>query len=134
MEEVTSCPVEDGHEVVADNLYSKLGEVSDGFLVVFDVLVTGGETDLDVVVNVYRLNNVTVEAVSVELVHYDLDLILMPHLAGHLAVKRPNDTVNTGDLLNVRKLDTVVTLAVPTECHLHIFSPLEIISLFSWEP
>ena len=44
-------------------------------LVVLDVLVAGGQADLDVVVDVDRLDNVHVEAVSVDLVCDLLDLV-----------------------------------------------------------
>ena len=60
-------------------------------LVVLDVLVAGGQADLDVIVDIYRLDHVHVEAVSVDLISYLLDLVDLPDLAGHLVVQRPDD-------------------------------------------
>ena len=74
MEQVGTGPVKDGHKVVADDLDAELGQVADALLVVLDVLVAGGQADLDVVVDVDRLNNVHIEAVSVDLIGEFLDL------------------------------------------------------------
>ncbi len=91
MEQVGTGPVKDRHEVVADGLDTELGQVADALLVVLDVLVAGGQTDLDVVVNVDGLDHVHIEAVSVDLVCDLLDLVDLPDLAGHLIVQRPDD-------------------------------------------
>ena len=119
VEQVGAGPVEDGHEVVADDLDTELGQVADALLVVLDVLIAGGQADLDVVVDVDRLDNVHVEAVSVDLVCDLLDLVDLPDLAGHLAVQRPDDAGHAGDLLDVAEGDGVVALAIPAPTHFH---------------
>ena len=78
MEQVGAGPVEDGHEVVADDLDTKLGQVADALLVVFDILVAGGQTDLDIVVHVDGLDNIHIKAVGVDLVCNLLDLVDFP--------------------------------------------------------
>ena len=117
--QVGAGPVEDGHEVVADDLDTELGQVADALLVVLDVLIAGGQADLDVVVDVDRLDNVHVEAVSVDLVCDLLDLVDLPDLAGHLVVQRPDDAGHAGDLLDVAEGDGVVALAIPAPTHFH---------------
>ena len=119
MEQVRASPVKDGHEVVADHLHPELGEVADALLVVFNVLVSGGQTDLDVVVDVHRLHHVHVEAVLVQLALHLGDLVDRPDLTGHFVVQSPHDPRHTGNLLDIGQLDTIVALAVPAECHLH---------------
>ena len=119
VEQVGAGPVEDGHEVVADDLDTELGQVADALLVVLDVLIAGGQADLDVVVDVDRLDNVHVEAVSVDLVCDLLDLVDLPDLAGHLVVQRPDDAGHAGDLLDVAEGDGVVALAIPAPTHFH---------------
>ena len=119
VEQVGAGPVEDGHEVVADDLDTKLGQVADALLVVLDVLIAGGQADLDVVVDVDRLDNVHVEAVSVDLVCDLLDLVDLPDLAGHLVVQCPDDAGHAGDLLDVAQGDGVVALAIPAPTHFH---------------
>src|SRR5699024_10116761 len=119
VEQVGAGPVEDGHEVVADDLHAELGQVADGLDVVGDVLVAGGQADLDVVVDVDRLDHVHIEAVRLELLLDLGDLIDLPDLAGHLAVQGPDDAGDAGDLLDVGQRDLVVALAIPAETHLH---------------
>ena len=119
VEQIGAGPVEDGHEVVADDLHAELGQVADGLDVVGDVLIAGRQADLDVVVDVDRLDHVHVEAVRLEL-FLDLgDLIDLPDLAGHLVVQGPDDAGDAGDLLDVGQGDLVVALAIPAETHLH---------------
>ena len=119
VEEVGAGPVEDGHEVVADDLDAELGKVAHGLLVVFDQLIPGGQADLDVVVDVDGLYHVTVEAVGMELIHHFSDLALFPNFAWHLVVQSPDDAGDAGNLLDVIQADLIVALAVPTETHLH---------------
>ena len=105
--------------VVADDLNTKLGKVAHGDLVIFNVLISGGQADLDVIVDVDRLYNIDVEAVLVALRLNFGDLGFFPDLTGHFVVQRPDDAGDTGDLLDVGKLDLVVAFTVPTETHLH---------------
>ena len=87
VEQVGAGPVKDGHEVVADDLDTELGQVADALLVVLDVLVAGGQADLDVIVDIDRLDHVHVEAVGVDLIGDLLDLVDLPDLTGHLVVQ-----------------------------------------------
>ena len=119
VEQVSAGPVKDRHEVIADNLNAKLGQVADALLVVFDILVAGRQADLDIVMDVHRFNNVAVEAVSVDLIHDFLDLVLFPNLTGHFVVQSPNNAGNAGDLLDVAEGDGVVVLTIPAPTHLH---------------
>ncbi len=119
MEQVGAGPVEDGHEVVADDLDAELGQVADGLAVVFDQSVPGGKTDLDVVVNIDRFDHVHVEAVLIELLLHFSDFLYLPDFTGHFVVQRPDDAGDAGDLLDIGEADLVIALAVPTEAHLH---------------
>ena len=119
VEQVGAGPVKDGHEVVADHLHAELGQVADGLDVVGDVLISGGQADLDVVVDVDRFDHIHVEAVRLQLLLHLGDLIDLPDLAGHLVVQGPDDAGDAGDLLDVGQGDLVVAFAIPAETHLH---------------
>ena len=119
VEQVGTGPVEDRHEVVADDLHAELGQVADALLVVLDQAVPSGLADLDVVMDVDRFHHIAVEAVGVELVHDLLDLVFFPNFTGHFVVQSPNNAGDTGDLLDVGQLDLVIAFAVPTETHVH---------------
>ena len=119
VEEIGAGPVKDRHEVVADHLDAKLGQVADALLVVLDVLVAGRQTDLDVVMHVDGLDNIHVEAVRLQLLLHFSDFFDGPDFAGHLVVKRPHDAGDAGNLLDIGKADLVIAFAVPTETHLH---------------
>ena len=119
MEQIGAGPVEDRHEVVADDLDTELGQVADALLVVLDVLVAGGQTDLDVIVDIDGLDHIHIEAVSVDLIGDLLDLVNFPDLAGHLVVQCPDDAGHTRDLLDVAQADGVITLAIPAPTHFH---------------
>ena len=119
VEQIGAGPVEDGHEVVADDLDAELGQVADALLVVLDILVAGGQADLDVVVDVDGLDDGGAEAGRVDLVDDLLDLVLLPDLAGHLAVQRPDDLLDTGNLLDVAQGDGVIALTIPAPTHFH---------------
>ena len=119
VEQVGTGPVEDGHKVVADDLDAELGQVADALLVVLDILVAGGQTDLDIVVHVDGLDNIHIKAVGVDLVCNLLDLVDFPDLAGHLVVQCPDDAGHAGDLLDVAQGDGVVALAIPAPTHFH---------------
>ena len=119
VEQVGTGPVKDGHEVVADDLDTELGQVADALLVVLDILVARRQADLDVVMDVDRFHNIHIEAVGVDLVCDLLDLIDLPDLAGHLVVQCPDDAGHAGDLLDVVQRDGVVALTIPTPTHFH---------------
>jgi hypothetical protein len=119
VEQIGTGPVEHRHEVVADDLDTELGQIADALLVVLDVLVAGGQADLDVIVDVDRLDHVHVKAVGVDLIGYLLDLVDFPDLAGHLVVQRPDDAGHAGDLLDVAQADGIVALAIPAPTHFH---------------
>ena len=119
MEELGSCPVEYGHEVVADHLHAELCEVAECLLIVLNVHVTCRKADLDVVMNVDRFHNVHIKAVGLDLVRSLLYLVLFPYDPGHLVMKCPHDPFHTGDLLYLLKCDRVIAGSVPAKCHLH---------------
>ena len=123
MEQVAAGPVEDGHEVVADDLHTKPGQIADGLLIVLNIHIPGGQTNLDIVVDIDRLHHVDVEAVFPALSLDFGNLSLFPDLSGHLVVQCPDDAGHAGDLPDVGKFDVVIVLAVPAKTHLHSKTP-----------
>ena len=119
MEKIGPGPVEDGHEVVADDLDSELAQIQDTLPVVFDEGVSGGKADLDIVVNVDGFDHLGVKAVGMDLIHDFFDLFFFPDFAGHLVVQGPDDACHAGDLLNVGQGNGVVSFPVPAPSHFH---------------
>ena len=124
MEQVGAGPVKDGHEIVADDLHAILCQIADADLVVFDQGVPGGQTDLNVIVNVDGFHHLGIEAVGVNLVNHFLDFRFFPDFAGHLVMQGPDDAGHAGNLLNVGEAHRVISLTIPapTHFHRHIFS------------
>ena len=79
--------------------------------------------------DVDRLDNVHVEAVSVDLVCDLLDLVDLPDLAGHLVVQRPDDAGHARDLLDVAEGDGIVALTIPAPTHFHRHSGILLVWL-----
>ena len=119
VEHVGTRPVEDGHEVIADDLHTEGGEIADGLDIVVDVLIPGGQADLDVIVDVDGFDHLGIEARGGDLIHDGLDLLRLPDLSRHLVMQRPDNGGHAGDLPDIAQLDVVVALAVPAKAHLH---------------
>ena len=122
-------PVEHGHEVVADDLHAKLCEVADGLLVVLDVAVAAGQADLDVVVDVDRLDDLHREAVRVRLVHERLDAVCGPDLPHRNVHDAAHDALDARDLADLVERHLVLPGTVPAKRHFHVrFLSVEAVS------
>ena len=119
MEQVGAGPIENGHKVIGNNLYAALRQIAQGDLVIFDILITGRQADLDIVVYVNRFDDVDIEACVLNDLLFMHDLVDRPDFTGLLMVQSPYDAGNAGDLLDVGQGNAVVAFAVPAECHLH---------------
>ena len=126
VEKICSCPVEYWHEVITDDFYTILSKVSDTCLIVLDQSVPGIETDLDVVMYVYRFNDFSIKAIGMNLVHYLFDFFLFPDFSRHFVMKCPNNTCHSRNLLDVSEAYRVVAFTIPSPSHFHwhIYSPL----------
>ena len=101
MEQIRTGPVKYRHKVVTDNLYTKFRKIAYCLNIVFNVLITSGKTNFDIVVNINRFNNVNIKTVLVTLRFYLCDFFFTPDFAGHFVVKCPNNSRHTWDLLDV---------------------------------
>ena len=128
MEQVCTCPVEYWHEVVTDNLNSKFGKIFDCLDIVSDVTISCRKTYFDVIVNVYRFNNVHVKSVWFELFLNFCDFFNFPNFTRHFVMQRPNNACNARNLFDIGKADLIISFSVPTKTHLHWhnFFPLNI--------
>ena len=113
-------PVEDRHEVVDDDLDADLREVPDGLDVSVDVLVSGGQAHLDVLVDVDGLDDLALQTGFLDVLHIGADLFLRPDLACRLIVKEAHDAGHSRDLPDLLQGHRITVLSVPAECHLHI--------------
>ena len=116
---VGSCPVKDGHEVVADHLDAFFTEVFEGLDVIFDVFVAGGQTDFDIVVDIDRFNTGNFQIFCLNLCLQCGNFFARPKLACLSVIKGRDNADNTGNLANFAQLDRVVAFTEPSECHFH---------------
>ena len=119
MVELGAQPVENRHEVVDHNLDAVLGQVFQGLAVVLDVLIASGLTELDVFVNVDRLDNFDFQACGVDFINELLDFFFGPDLAHGDPVHCAHESGGSGDLLDVLEGNWISLAAVPAECHFH---------------
>ena len=126
MEKISSCPVENRHEVITDDFYTVLAKVSDTSLVILNQTVSGIETDFDIVMYVYRFNDFSVKAIGMNLINNFFDFILFPDFSRHFVMKCPNNACHSRNLLDISQTYRVVTFPIPSPSHFHrhIYSPL----------
>ena len=119
MVELGAQPVENGHEVVDHDLDAVLSQVFHGLAVVLDVLIASGLTELDVFVNVDRLDDLDFQACGVDFVDELLNFLFRPNFTHGDPVHRAHESGSSGDLLDVLEGNRISLAAVPTECHFH---------------
>ena len=122
MEEIRAGPVENGHEIIGHYLDAEFCQIAQGGLVVFDIVIPGGEADLDIIVDIDAFHHVHIEACPLDLAAHFLDFLHFPDFAGLFLVQGPNQPRDSGNLPDLLRRDGVVSLAVPAECHLHTVS------------
>ena len=64
---IGSQPIKHGHEVIADALHTCLAEIADGFRIVGDVAVTGGASQLNILMDGNALDDFHLKTVRVDL-------------------------------------------------------------------
>ena len=119
MGEVGAEPVEDRHEVVADDLDAGAAEAAEGLGVIGDVAVARGHAELDVVMDVDALDDLELQAGGLDGGLEVGDLLDRPHFADGHVEERADDTGRAGDLPHLPEVDAVVLFPEPTESHLH---------------
>ena len=122
--QLSSCPVEDRHEVVAHKVDVFFAKVLEGLDVVGDQLVAGRLAELDIFVNVDALDAGDVKAGGLNFFLERVDTLLTPHFTGLCVIKRCDDACHAGDLPDLLQGDSVEFGTVPSECHFHSELPL----------
>ena len=116
---VGTCPVKDRHEVVADHLDAFLTEVLQRLDIIFDVLITGGQTDLDIVMDVDGFDTGNFQIFRFDLCLQRGDFLARPELACLSVIKGRDNADHAGNLTDLAQLDGVIAFAEPSECHFH---------------
>ena len=111
-------PVEDGHEVVADDLHTGCAEIADGLLVIFDQRVSFRRAEFDLFVHRHAFDHFHGEPRAVDLLPLCENVFRLPHLADRHMVEGGDDTAHLGDLSDVFECYGVV-VHVPAKCHFH---------------
>ena len=90
MEQICTGPVKNRHKVVSNHLHAKLSQVAQSLLVILNILISGRQTDLNVVINVYTFHHIHVKTCAFNLLADLFNLLHSPHLAGLLMMQRPH--------------------------------------------
>ena len=117
--QLSSCPVKDGHEVVAYHVDILFAEVLQSLDIVSDQLVAGRLAELDIFVNVDALDAGDVKACRLNFFLQSVDSFLAPDFAGLCIIKCRDDAGHAGDLPDLLQCDSVEFGTVPSECHFH---------------
>ncbi len=120
VQEVGACPVEHGHEVVADGVYAFGREVAERLLIHLNLLVAVGAAVLDGLHHGQRLDDAPAHAVRLDVLTQLVYLFAGPYLAeGH--VVQCGDDAFDPNLSELCK-GYLILLAKPTPCSFHNMS------------
>ena len=95
MEEVGTCPVEYGHEVVADAVYALCREVTQALLIDLNLVVAVGSAVLDGLHHGQAFNHAPAHAVALDILAKVANLLACPDLAKRYVVQGCNDALDT---------------------------------------
>ena len=118
-----SCPVEDGHEVVADKMDVLFTKVSQAFDIGFDVLVPVSGTGLDRIGNIDTFNAFDLQAGCFHFVFQSTDLFSCPEIARLFVIQHGNDSGYARNLTDLFQGYRIILRPVPAHCHFHKGSP-----------
>ncbi len=116
--EVGACPVEHGHEVVADALDALLAKVAEALLVDFNLVVAVGTAIFQRFHNGQRLHHAPFHAIRLDVDFEVMNLLTCPYLAEGHVVQGGHDAFHA-NLFQLGKGDLIL-LAKPAPCSFHI--------------
>ena len=131
---ICSCPVENGHKVIAYHLDALFTEVLKCLYVVFDILISCRKTDLDIVMDINAFDTADLKSGSLNLFLKRTDRFSCPNLTGLCAVKSCDNSFHTGNLTNFIEGNAVIACTKPSESHFHDKFPPFYIYNFSFLP
>ena len=117
MEQVSTCPVQHGHEVIADAVDTLGSEVTERLLIYFYLLVAVRTAIFDGLYYWQRLYHTPTHAVALNVFTQVVNLLTCPYLAEGYIVQSGNDALNT-NLSQLCKRN-LVFLAKPSPCSFH---------------
>ncbi len=116
--QVGACPVEHGHEVVADGVYSFCRKVAQAFLIDLYLMVAVGAAIFYRLQNRQAFNHAPTHAVALDICSQVVDFLARPHFAKGHVVKCGDNSLNA-NLSEHGKGDRVF-LAKPSPCFFHV--------------
>ena len=119
MVKIRSCPVKYRHEIVTDYFYAKFSQITDRLDIIGNILVSGRQTNLDIIVYIYRFYYIHIKSVWFQLFLYFTDFFLFPHFSRLLIVQSPDNAGHTGNLSDIGKGNHIIPFAIPAKPHLH---------------
>jgi len=106
--ELGAGPVENRHEIVADDLDPGLAQTTDILAVIGDVLVTGGQAQLDVLMDRDTFNHVEMQAIGFDVLLQGSDAFMAPDLADGDIIDSSDNRVHRRNLADIGKGDRVL--------------------------
>ena len=119
MGQIRAQPVKDRHEIVHDNLYPVFCKIADGDIIILDVLVAAGQAHLNILMDIYALDHLALQARFMHLVNVSFDLLFCPHFACRLVIQEPHQAGHARNLPDLAQLHGITVLPKPAECHFH---------------
>ncbi len=117
--QVGTGPVEDRHEVVADQVDALFTQRLESLDVILNVLVTGRQADLDVVVDVDALNPVKGKVLRLDFRFQRMNPLPGPHFARGNVIQGRDDSLHVANLADLVQRDGISLVAVPPKRHFH---------------
>ena len=114
-------PVKHRHKIVYNHLHPIFGQITDGLAIIFDIAIPRGESHLDVLMYIDRLDHFALQSGCVYLVDIGFDLLLAPHIPRCFVIQKSHNARHTWNLFDLLEGHAVAVGTIPTECHLHMY-------------
>ena len=118
VQQVCTCPVEHRHEVVTDAVDALGREITERFLIHFNLLITVGTAIFDGLHHGQTLHYAPAHSITLDVCLQVVNLLACPYLTKRHVVQGGDDALHT-NLFELGKGDFVF-LAKPTPCSFHI--------------
>ena len=117
--EVCPCPVEDGHEIVADHLDAGFRSIAQGRNVVFDIFIAARQAQFNVFVDVDAFQ-IFEDEVILFCFFFDVEQrFYRPYFTDRNIEQGTDDAVHPRNLVDLLQGNFVIFFSVPTEGHSH---------------
>ena len=119
MKKIRPCPVKDRHKIVSHYFDTEFCKVFQCCLIIFNILIPCGQTDLNIIMDVDTLHHIHVKTRTLNARSHFLYLFHRPDLSRLLVVKCPDKSAHARNLPDHLRCNIIISIAIPAKCHLH---------------